>query len=349
MFSTRSKLSKNFSIKPILPISSIPSKSSMSSISSMRLFNDPNLMLKIEEKVLLCGIIKNAGTVIDKSLNLCIKTGEMFTDYKIIIYENNSTDNTKKILNNYKSNKNFVIISEDISEETIIQHNISKNCRIQNISNARNKVLNEVRKPEYSDYSYIIFYDLDTSFWSIQGIYDSFSKRDKWNWDVVYANGLNNRGYYYDIYAYRDHDNFGPELLGELFWKTVPKNEIKLSLNINSDDLIPVFSAFGGIGIYKKKVFDEDSFGYLLTDDIKIFYNNLISHNKEKIENTTLTAITNPCKTTRNGFSENGLFWKHNSGFNDIVVCEHVVLNISLLNKGYKIFINPKMIYFRPN
>ena len=44
---------------------------------------------------------------------------------------------------------------------------------------------------------------------------------------------------------------------------------------------------------------------------------------------------------------DNNIVWKNNSGYDKPVVCEHVALNFSLIRDGYKLYINPKMIYYR--
>ena len=55
----------------------------------------------------------------------------------------------------------------------------------------------------------------------INGIYDSFKKKS--TWDIVYANGHNSGGRFYDCYAFRDPAHlFGPEITGEYFWNHLP-------------------------------------------------------------------------------------------------------------------------------
>lgn len=62
--------------------------------------------------VLICGTVKNCSERLEYNLNLALETLELFTKSKIIIYENNSTDNTKVILQTYCNNSDkFVIIS----------------------------------------------------------------------------------------------------------------------------------------------------------------------------------------------------------------------------------------------
>ena len=38
-------------------------------------------------------------------------------------------------------------------------------------------------------------------------------------------------------------------------------------------------------------------------------------------------------------------YWKNNSGYNKPVICEHICLHSSLIDDGYKIYINPQMLY----
>ena len=216
-------------------------------------------MNKINETVLICGIVKNCDKRLNLNINHAIRTGEIFKDYRIIIYENNSTDNTKQILGNFKSNSKFIIKSEDIDLKNKKNFDLwaytkitgsDHPCRIELISNARNKVIDIINTSDFNNFSYVIWIDMDSNGWDINGIINSFSNKQAW--DVVYANNPHN---YYDMYALRDNKLcFGPEIIGELFWNQLP------NIKINSNNsLIPVYSAFGGIGIYKKEIFNSES------------------------------------------------------------------------------------------
>ena len=81
---------------------------------------------------------------------------DMFEKYKIIIYENNSTDATKNILQKYIDNDSFKIIMEDIPEDKIKFQSKAwayteitgsdHPCRMEQIANARNKIIEECKK-----------------------------------------------------------------------------------------------------------------------------------------------------------------------------------------------------------
>lgn len=310
-------------------------------------------MDKINEKVLICGVIKNCGERLEGNIHHAIQTGNLFSKYKIIIYENNSTDNTKEKLNLFTTNSSIHIISENISDEQIKTNSkiwayteitqSDHSCRIEQICNARNKVITEINKPIYQEYSYVIWIDLDSiNGWDLNGIIDSFNK--KLLWDAIFANGINSNSFcYYDYYAYRNKECiFGPEIIGEYFWHSIKQ----FTIDINSN-LMPVYSAFGGIGIYKKHLFKLFKYDCLVTDDIKKFYNKILSN--ETFDENIKQIIKSPDTKFPAGYLDQdntNIFWKANSGYNQPVICEHVTLNLALINNGYKLFINPKLGYF---
>jgi len=54
---------------------------------------------------------------------------------------------------------------------------------MEQIANARNKLLNEIKEEEYNDFTYVIMIDLDTDHFDSNGIVDSFNNRDLNSWD----------------------------------------------------------------------------------------------------------------------------------------------------------------------
>ena len=114
--------------------------------------------------VIICGVVKNAAANLNNNIKLAIQLGVKCDKYKIVIYENNSTDATKEILHAYKSNNNFEIISEDIEAATIKRESkiwaytavtgSDHPCRIEQIANSRNKIIAEIKRDIYSEYNY---------------------------------------------------------------------------------------------------------------------------------------------------------------------------------------------------
>ena len=102
---------------------------------------------------LYLSVIVGTARDIEKFLKNTIKKLEMiseiFQKYQIIIYENDSKDNTLNILNNWKNNnKNIEIISEK---------NVS-GLRTQRLAHGRNILLKKALK---LNYDYLIVIDLD--------------------------------------------------------------------------------------------------------------------------------------------------------------------------------------------
>ena len=98
------------------------------------------------------GTVKNVEPYIKKILENIKECGKKFNDYCIIIYENDSSDNTRKILYENKEH-NYYYIFED---------NITELRRTMRISNGRNKILDKINEINYNNYyTYMINIDMD--------------------------------------------------------------------------------------------------------------------------------------------------------------------------------------------
>lgn len=216
----------------------------------------------MNKKVVIAGCTKNSATYINEHLQKLVSVGELFETYSIIIYENDSSDNTLEILSKFKkNNNNFNFVSEKNVINKIKYPNI--NNRVQIICHGRN-ILLKIIKQYYFNYDLMIMIDLDN-------VLEKFNPNTilnilKYNeeWSALTANCF---GKYYDIWALRipsnvwnihihnkiwnnpiDHDcwsqiinNTHPRILIESYQKIIP---IDMSL-------IKTESSFGGLGIYK--------------------------------------------------------------------------------------------------
>lgn len=303
--------------------------------------------------VIICGVVKNAEEHLQNNLKLAMQLGRKCDTFKIVIYENNSTDATKQILTNYQNNSDFKIIMEDLSPESI--KNTSKiwaytnvtgsdhPCRMEQISNARNKLIAELKQDVYESYNYVVMIDFDAKFFIPDGILNSLYLVKENRKRVIYANSID----YYDYYALRSaHSStnlFGPELAGEYFWKNMQKT--RLQINSKSTELVPVYSAFNGIGVYAKEAFTAYNYDVLITPDVKYIYDQIVLKHPAEYENLK-SILQTECFKFPGGENTPEFYWKNNSGYNKPVICEHVAFNFSLLKDGYDIVINPCMLYW---
>ena len=217
-------------------------------------------------KVILCGCTRNSGNYIYNHLLSLVRLGQYFTEYAIIVYENDSTDDTLQQLKKFKEiNHNFYYISEtNVAND--IKNNIRK--RVQIIARGRNMLLNEINE-RFNDYDLMIMTDLDNVLNNFDtSCIDDVFKYDINSWDVLTANCLNR---YYDIWALRISLNVWDPLIHEPIWtKEMKKNMNYDCWDINSPfgnkvahikmcqaliprnyPLIESDSSFGGMGIYK--------------------------------------------------------------------------------------------------
>jgi hypothetical protein len=299
--------------------------------------------------MIICGVVKNSQRSIERNLLLARQLGkEHGGHYKIVIYENNSTDGTKAILSKYQYDMDCKIIMEDIPEEVIKKTSKAwaytkitgsdHPCRIEQIANARNRLIDEITTPAYESFSIVVMIDMDALHWDVAGVMDSVQYVKKNSKLVIYANSQP----YYDYFALRRHKHtlFGPEVIGEAFWSAIEKDRI-----ICKDDMVSVYSAFNGIGVFHTSAFSKSRYSAIMSAPVMETYEYLMKrHNDVYLEYAK--NITQPCSKFPGGIISNGVCYKNNSGYDQPIICEHVPFNFQLLKHDYKIFINPKMMYY---
>jgi len=221
------------------------------SLSFINIFRNKNCKSKSVQKYSQDMMYSSATIVgtardIEKYLPTTIKKIELisntFKKVNIIIYENDSIDNTLKILNNWKLNSKYDI--KIISETNI------PGKRTHRLSYARNLLLDEALK--LNNY-YLIVIDLDdvNSSLTIDNFLSSFSYEN--DWACLCAN---QKDKYYDLWALRTKDDWMNFDCWQCFNE---KNDIDFCVKSREKNLpvqkklIEVESCFGGLAIYKTK------------------------------------------------------------------------------------------------
>lgn len=324
----------------------------------------------VPENVLICGVCKDVATRLPHTIQIIEKIGSLFKDYRVLIYENNSSDATKSILHKWtKKNSKVVAYTENVNNSSLAEEIININpdgtfFRPELIARARNKILDRAMSDSYKKYPYIIWMDLDFKIPpAFEGIVEVFQTGREW--DAVLAYGVDPSGIFWDWFALRNAiDPLGPELLGNEEWY-VPKH---FSLSRN-DDWYQVYSAFGGCGIYKKSSIEGCRYSAVVTQDLEKSAQDIIEQGKltnhpaivkyllglKKLQKQIILSSPTPhlsqIKDSLTGIvlfnCPNSLIWKMNSfTYQYPVVCEHVPFHASMIVKGHgKIFINPRMVF----
>ena len=95
----------------------------------------------------------------------------------------------------------------------------------------------------------------------------------KKEWDAVTANGILGAGCYYDLFAFRNERfPFGAELMGDSIYEDLSFIPMYLA---EKNDWLPVYSAFGGLGIYKRASIIHFSYEGHVTNDLRKDYKNM--------------------------------------------------------------------------
>jgi len=234
----------------------------LETVSSLDFIDNKILSLGEEEmkkhKVVFAGISRDNAPHLANVMNHIEYIGRHFDDYRVIIFENDSRDATKLILNLWQLiNPKVKIKSEDFFNQ--------KRPSIAFLAQVRNKYLELLSTNEYQDFDIVIPLDMDMSYGiDLRGVKQSFSLIDRW--DMVCSNGISNsKGEMYDAFAFRnDEFPYSPKEYGAIFnkdyWDFNGNIKEMLKVYDPKGDLIPVHSCFGGLAIYKKKLFDGCSY-----------------------------------------------------------------------------------------
>ena len=210
--------------------------------------------------VIFAGLVHNLQDIIELSIQRLVFIGKYFEHYRIVLYENNSTDATKKILARLEDNNPCIsVISEDIANtKSSISYGAHNLQRFKRMGEYRNKYLNHIRENiDCSKYQYIAVVDMDLLLGcSLEGMAHSFSFTD---WDAIGCNGLDAiTGLYYDPLAFRDNDGWRvtghcpvPNVSHRYHPKTIP----------NEGKLLPVQSCFAGIVLYQTGALLSGTYG----------------------------------------------------------------------------------------
>lgn len=228
----------------------------------MNYFNvlyDRGAILVKNKRVVFCGIVRDCDTNLSRNTKTIEKLCEYFLDYRVVIFENNSRDNTKNILRQWASKNNKVIaIINDFDESKY--KNIPKSPsyylpnsrkRIQKYVDYRNMYMEYLDGMDFkSDYTVIL--DMDVHRIDVKGFITSFG--NKLEWDVITANGYSTstkmKRRYHDTYALC-------ELGNENNYQSIPDIIAyrKIFAHLRKGmPFIRVFSAYGGLAIFKSQV-----------------------------------------------------------------------------------------------
>lgn len=212
------------------------------------------IMEKMKQKrVVICGCGMNVAKYISANIELMYKMGIQFGDFSIIIFENNSQDNTREILLQLKKELNY-----KNKLHLLLGENIEMKYRPERIAYCRNKILDYV-KQNFAIFDYMIVMDMDDMLYKKSPdkfLFECFAN-DNLKWNAQFANYMPK---YYDIWAYREKGiletdcwlNYVVGRFRGLSHEWCENNYVANYSKYIHPQLPPIMvqSAFGGLGIY---------------------------------------------------------------------------------------------------
>ena len=210
-----------------------------------------------DRTIIICSIVRNAEKGLKRNIPEIKRLCQMFKGYKVFVYENDSTDKTKQLLQGWHDSDpdNVFISLNDTSAQPTIPpasdvpgiNPFYSHKRIDKMAMLRNTYMQFVDDMGWSA-DYLVVVDLDVAKISADNIVSSFVRED---WDAVTAFGYSTspklKRRYHDTYALTE---FGDEENPQTEEKIIKNSEKYANLN-DGNPWVRVFSAFGGLAIYR--------------------------------------------------------------------------------------------------
>lgn len=215
-------------------------------------YNDIGLQLASTMSIVFIGLARNCATNLEDRLNLLDEIGSKFEKYAWVIYENDSIDNTKQIIQKHCST-NKILISETLNASHPTGPTNKSLDRVKALSTYRNKA-KEKAKELFSDYDLVCVIDTDFNGLNQNGIFNSIYWMNA-NSSIGGMAGFsflkhkNNKISNYDSWAYR-HTWWSDQqwsMVWFFYW-----------LPIIGSHPFKVNSAFGGCCLYKSNFYFGD-------------------------------------------------------------------------------------------
>ena len=206
---------------------------------------------------------------LERNIVRVLEAGSFFSDYRVVVYENDSKDGTDDLIRKWAAENDKVVgICEITGERTIPDK--SQKCpfpmksvrRIERMCIFRNRVLDELGKRFSTDY--FCFIDIDIYDFKPYSLAKAVLTAPS-NWGGLFANGrvliedfYGHRTFspfQYDSYAFMDerinYKDTGDWCIHRHFHAIT---SLILNRNIMKNPFLPCSSAFNGIGIYRWSV-----------------------------------------------------------------------------------------------
>lgn len=230
-----------------------------------------------ESSIIICSIVRNAEKGLRRNIPVINELCRHFRDYRIVVYENDSMDGTKTSLKEWMekdpSHVTVLLNNTDSSKTIPSAHSVTVNPffsrkRISKMANIRNHYLDYVEENNLAA-DYLMVVDLDVAQLFAESILSSFSAESP-EWDAVSAFGYSTspslKKRYHDTYALV---GYGKENVPQTE-KSIHDAALDMAKKMKEGKWLRVFSAFGGLAIYRFDSIKGLKYQVLDNDDIRV-------------------------------------------------------------------------------
>lgn len=208
---------------------------------------------------------------------------QYFLSCPVIVYENNSQDGTKALLQAWSErNPNVTAILEETNDTANDDFHIQvpfpdkSIARISKMVRLRNRLLDEAKKLPHIDY--LLMLDIDIESFIPSQIVQALLSAPSY-WGGLFANGASYMQYsdhvirhflQYDSYAYVDE---GVDVMKSGQWVINHDYHVvtasRMTWKLNRHEFLPCYSAFNGLGIYRWEAIKGLRYDILQTPELK--------------------------------------------------------------------------------
>jgi len=199
-------------------------------------------------KCCICGPVRNCGPFLDKVLQNIEKIGALFEEYEILVYYDNSNDNSlEKLIEYQKKNHRLIIYINKV---------LTSPFRTHRLADARNFCLEYVKTKDLNEYPFFIMMDFDdVNCKEVRPeIIQKYLTRNDWD-----GLSFNTSPLYYDIWGLSIYPycfSYNHFKNTSIHNHEVIKSYISNKLNkLKNGELLNCISSFNGLSIYRTSKF----------------------------------------------------------------------------------------------
>lgn len=202
----------------------------------------------------ICGLCRDLALQLPATIARVEYLASMFRDCDMVIFENDSQDATVDVLRQWAAANPAVHLLSERLKQPKLNFGTSRD-RTERMAYYRNRC-REAVVHEFGGRDFVVVADMDLEGWSYDGIASTFGYQD---WDFVGSNGLcfasaaetrdGGTGVHADSFAYR--------AVGQTQLMAAEAHRLRFR---RGEPLVPVWSCFGGLGIYHMPCFRAASY-----------------------------------------------------------------------------------------